>query len=182
MIRNGGSQIIQYYVWVNNIWKYNYLWVLEQLVILVGCKIRAYFRKIKHPGIKCFVKVPFLKKKKILIDLNQKCPKQLPMRGYSIFTYPSWLSKCPFVKQSSPFIEAKNPFPRIISLNSFILNNFSIFRIFLLKCFYHIFHMFHILLPLFSGKNSIFNCVSKLNFLSFYLLTHISLQFWKFYS
>ena len=40
MIRNGGSQITQYYVWINNIFE-NILSirVLERVVILTGCKM-----------------------------------------------------------------------------------------------------------------------------------------------
>ena len=90
-------------------------------IIWPSLMIRAYFRKIKHLGIRRFLKkCPFWKKS--FFSLNQKCQKQILIRGYLIFTCPSWLPRCPFVKQSYAFIDAKNPFPRIISLNSFILN------------------------------------------------------------
>ena len=40
MIRNGGSQITKYYVWINNIRKYIFYKSIKMLVILVGCKIK----------------------------------------------------------------------------------------------------------------------------------------------
>ena len=103
---------------------------------------RAYFRKIKHPGIGRFVKkCPFFKKK-LFLNLNQKCQKKNSLwGGYSISTCPSWSPKCSFVKQSCPFTEVKSPFPRIISLNSFILNNFFNFSYFPFEMFYHIFRI-----------------------------------------
>ena len=93
-------------------------------------KHRAYFRKIKRSGIGRFLKKrPFWKN--VFLHLNQKCQKQIRIRGYLIFTCAYWLPKCPFVKQSSLFIEVKNLLPRIFLLNSFILNkyilNFSYF-------------------------------------------------------
>ena len=49
----------------------------------------------------------------------------------------------PFVKQSFLLIEVMSPFPRIISINSFILNKFLHFPyIFVLKCFYFA-HLFY---------------------------------------
>ena len=100
----------------------------------------GHFRKVKRLGIGRFlIKCPFWKN--VFLNLNQKCQKQIRIRRKSIFTCPSWLPKCPFVKQISSFTDVKNLFPRIFSLNSFILNIFLTFYIFLLKYFYHIIHM-----------------------------------------
>ena len=89
----------------------------------LNVQCRTYFRKIKHPGIVHFIKkCPFWKN--VFLNLNQKCRKQIRIKRYLIFTCPSWLPKGPFVKQSSLFIEVKNLFIRIFSLNSFILNIF----------------------------------------------------------
>ena len=65
---------------------------------------RGYFRKTKRLGIERFVKkCPFWKK---TFSWFEKCQKQLPMRGYSIYTYCSWSPKSPFVKESWTFIES----------------------------------------------------------------------------
>ena len=37
MIRNGGSQIIRYYMWIQNVWKY----IINKLVIPVSCNIEG---------------------------------------------------------------------------------------------------------------------------------------------
>ena len=65
--------------------------------------------------------MPFLKKN-ISLNLNQMYQKHIPIRRDSTSIGPSRLSKCPFVKQRYSFIEAKNSFPRIIWINSFILD------------------------------------------------------------
>ena len=75
--------------------------------ILVLCIIyflfyngRAYFRKIKHPGIRRFVKSALFEKKKFFFLISMKLiKKELPIREDSTSTCPSGLSKCPFVKQ-----------------------------------------------------------------------------------
>ena len=62
-------------------------------------------------------------------------------RGYSTSISHPGLPKCPFVNHSRSFIDAMSPSSRTILFNSFILNNFLIFRNFLFKCFYHIFRI-----------------------------------------
>ena len=63
------------------------------------------------------LKVPFLKKN-FFLKLNETCQKQLPISGDSASISHSWLSKCPFVKQSCPFIERNSQFQIIIWFNS----------------------------------------------------------------
>ena len=75
--------------------------------------VRAYFREIKHPGIRRFIKSAFLEKD-IFLNLNQTCKKHIPIRGGSTSTSPSGLPKCLFVKKKCHFIEPMAPFPRII--------------------------------------------------------------------
>ena len=79
---------------------------------------RAYFKKIKHPRIRHFVKSALFEKKFIFLNINWICQKQLPIRVDSTSTCPSGFSKCSFV----PFCWSdKSPFYRTFWFNSFIL-------------------------------------------------------------
>ena len=83
--------------------------------------VRAYFRKIKHSGIWCFVKSALSETFFFFLNLNKMCQKHSDL-GDSTSTAPSGLSKYSFVKQRCFFIEVKRPFPRIFWFNSFILD------------------------------------------------------------
>ena len=68
------------------------------MYIKLVSSLRAYFRKIKRPGIGHSNKSSLFKEETVFLNLNQKGQKQLPIRGDSISSCPSGLSKCPFVK------------------------------------------------------------------------------------
>ena len=79
--------------------------------------LQAYFRKIKHLGNRCFIKSALFEKK-IFPQVEWNVSKTTSDSGDSTSISHSWLSKCPFVKQSCPFIEENSQFQIIIWLNS----------------------------------------------------------------
>ena len=100
--------------------------------------IRAYFRKIKRPGIESFLeKCPFWKKS--FSQFESKVSTTNSDKG--VFNLHFLINQVLFCQTKFPLYWAEEPFSRIISLNSLILNTFLNFSWIFLKCFYHIFYM-----------------------------------------
>ena len=82
--------------------------------------VRAYFREIKHPGIRRFIKGAFLE---IFFSIWIKHVKNIFQLGW--IQPPPVLLDCPSVflsEKKCHFIEPMAPFSRIIWFNSFILD------------------------------------------------------------
>ena len=74
---------------------------------------RAYFTKIKRPGIGQFVKKHPFWKKSFFLNLSQKYQKQLPMRGVFDLHLPFSITQVPFCQTKFPFYWGEEPFSKI---------------------------------------------------------------------
>ena len=74
---------------------------------------RAYFTKIKRPGIGRFVKKHPFWKKSFFLNLSQKYQKQLPMRGVFDLHLPFSITQVTFCQTKFPFYWGEEPFSKI---------------------------------------------------------------------
>ena len=91
----------------------NWIAVVLQISPKLSTKlVRAYFTEIKRPALS---KSALFEKKKLFLDLKQKCQKQL-LVGELDFQLLFWIIqfKSTFARQRCPFVEAKGPFSRTI--------------------------------------------------------------------
>ena len=87
--------------------------IFHCLVYFLMKKMKDLFQKDKASRYR-----KFLFEKKNILNLNQKCQNNFQSGRGTNSTCRSRLSKCSFVKQRDPFIEANSPFPRPILFNS----------------------------------------------------------------